>query len=252
MRDLKLALLALGCLAASCAAGPEPPVADDSVSARLKAAERPRADRARDRDRKPDQVVEFLGIRPGMTVIDLIAAGGYYTGVLSVAVGPSGKVYAQNPPAVLQLNGGAYDREMTERLAGGALSNVVRVDRNLAEAGIQPESLDAAVTALNFHDIYNGRGPEAAGAFLEQVFALLKPGGVFGLVDHAGDATQDNAQLHRIEEQIAIDAAKAAGFELEAVGDMLRSRRDRRRLSVFDPVVRGKTDRFVLRLRKPS
>lgn len=221
------------------------------LAMKLASEDRPAADRARDDGRKPADVIAFLGIEPGMTVVDLIAAGGYYTEVLSHAVGPEGKVYAQNNAYVLQMRDGANDKAMTARLAGGRLGNVERLDREMADLGLEPGSIDAAVTALNFHDVYNGRGAEAATGFLKTVHALLKPGGVLGLVDHAGAAGNDNEKLHRIEESLAVETAKAAGFEVEATSDALRNPDDDGSRNVFDPEIRGRTDRFVLRLRKP-
>lgn len=209
-------------------------------------------DRARDAGRKPAEVVAFLGIHPGARVIDLIAASGYYTEVLSLAVGPSGVVYAQNPKVVLEFRDGANDKALSRRLADDRLPNVQRLDMALSEVPIEPGSLDAAVTALNFHDLYNGRSPEAADGFLKAVLALLKPGGVLGLIDHSGDPDADNEKLHRIEESKVERAVKAAGFELEATGDLLRNADDDRKQNVFDAAIRGRTDRFVMRLRKPA
>jgi len=209
-------------------------------------------DRARDAGRKPAEVVAFLGIHPGARVIDLIAASGYYTEVLSLAVGPSGVVYAQNPKVVLEFRDGANDKALSRRLADDRLPNVQRLDMALSEVPIEPGSLDAAVTALNFHDLYNGRSPEAADGFLKAVLALLKPGGVLGLIDHSGDPDADNEKLHRIEESKVERAVKAAGFELEATGDLLRNTDDDRKQNVFDAAIRGRTDRFVMRLRKPA
>jgi predicted methyltransferase len=186
-----------------------------------------------------------------MTVIDLIAASGYYTEVLSLAVGPSGKVYAQNNEFVLKMRDGVNDKAMAKRLADGRLPNVERLDREMSDVGLPQGSIDVAITALNFHDIYNGGGQERAAGFLTAVHNLLRSDGVLGIIDHHGDLGKDNAKLHRIEQEIVVDAAKEAGFELEAVGDMLRSEEDDHTLSVFAPEVRGKTDRFVLKLRKP-
>ena len=221
------------------------------VAARLASGDRPAEDRARDGGRRPAEVVAFLGIEPGMTVVDLIAAGGYYTEVLSLAVGPKGKVYAQNGEFVLKMRDGANDKAMTARLAGGRLPNVERIDREAADMGLEPGSVDAAVTALNFHDVYNARGPEAAAGFLAAVLQALKPGGVLGLVDHDAKADADNTELHRIQESRVTAAVEAAGFEIEAKSDVLRNPADDHTKNVFDPSIRGKTDRFVLRLRKP-
>lgn len=254
-----VALIPLLALAA-CAGAPAPAVAPPSTApvaapldlrAALAAPARAATDRARDAGRRPADVVAFLGIGPGMQVIDLIAAGGYYTEVLSLAVGPKGTVYAQNPPFVLKFRDGANDRALTARLADGRLPNVVRLDQGLENVALAPGSLDAAVTALNFHDLYN-RDPASAAGFLAGVRRLLKPGGVFGLIDHAGNAGADNAKLHRIEEARVVEAVQSAGFVIEARSDVLRHPDDDRSTQVFDPAIRGKTDRFVLKLRNPE
>lgn len=244
IRVVSTALL-LGWLTAAQAATPEV----EALRAAIEAADRPEAEAARDAQRKPAEALAFLGIGEGMTVMDVIAADGWYTEVLSAVVGDSGTVYAQNPPEVLQFRDGANDKALRERLAGGRLANVVRVDADLDAAGIEPGSLDAAVTALNFHDVYE-RGPDVAVAFLQQIGALLKPGGVLGIVDHAGDSDADNVSLHRIEKKKVLEAAHRAGFEVAGQSDVLRNANDDRTRTVFDPAIRGKTDRFVLKLVK--
>ena len=235
--------LALTALLGACAG--QPPLAE-----RLASPDRAAEDRARDAGRKPALVIAFLGIERGDTVVDLIAASGYYTEVLSRAVGPKGVVHAHNTDFVLKMRGGVNDQAMSKRLAGGRLPNVVRLDRELEDLGLEPGSIDAALTALNFHDIYNGRGPEAATAFLATVHGLLRSGGVLGLIDHAGNSGADNEKLHRIEESLAVDAAVKAGFEVES-SDLLRNPVDERDRFVFDPSIRGRTDRFLLKLTKP-
>ena len=223
-----------------------------ALTARLASSERPETDRARDAGRRPAEVVSFLGVKPGMTVIDLVAAGGYYTEVMSLAVGPEGKVYAQNSAFVLKLRDGANEKAISARLAGGRLANVERLDRSLADTGLEPGSVDAAITALNFHDIFNGSGRDASISFLKATYALLEPGGVLGLIDHHGVAGNDNAKLHRIQRELVVDAIRESGFVIEAEGEMLRNPADDHTRGVFDPEIRGKTDRFVLRLRKPQ
>lgn len=209
-------------------------------------------DKQRDAQRRPDQVLTFLGIRAGDTVLDIWAAGGWYTEVLSIAVGPDGKVYSQNPQAVLNFSDGRYEKLLTERLANGRLANVERVDAAVIDLDIPPASVDFAFSALNFHDVYNRQGKEAAGEFLAGVFNLLKPGGTLGLVDHVGDADADNTSLHRIELSLVEEAAAAAGFIIEAKSDLLAHPEDDHTRGVFDPTLRGATDRFILRLRKPE
>jgi predicted methyltransferase len=142
------------------------------------ASDRSDADKARDVQRKPTEVLEFLGLRAGDTVVDVWAAGGWYTEFLSNAVGDEGHVYSQNPPAVLQYGDGKYDKALTVRLADGRLGNVERLDVALAGSPIAANSVDFAITALNFHDVYNGNGAEAAVEFMVSVYAVLKPGGI--------------------------------------------------------------------------
>ena len=216
----------------------------------LAAPTRSAADRARDAGRKPAEVVAFLGIEPGMTVMDLVASGGWYTEVLSIAVGDGGTVYAQNPPMMLAFRDGYYDKAIAARLAGDRLPNVVRLDRDLAETGLPPGTLDAAITALNFHDVHNGMGAQEAMGFLVAVRALLKPGGVLGLIDHYGVSGNDNNALHRLDVAVALPIIEGAGFEVLA-SDLLRNPNDDHTKMVFDESVKGKTDRLLLRLTKP-
>ena len=209
-------------------------------------------DKARDAQRKPDQVLMFLGIRSGDTVLDIWASGGWYTEVLSIAVGPEGKVYSQNSQAVLNFRDGYYDKLISERLAGDRLANVERINAPVADAGITQASVDVAFTALNFHDVYNRQGKEAAGEFLAAVFDILKPGGTLGLIDHVGDAGADNTSLHRIEPALVDEVVLEAGFIIEAKSDLLAHSGDDHTKGVFDPSLRGDTDRFIYRLRKPE
>lgn len=221
------------------------------LSAALTESSRADADKSRDAGRKPAEVLTFLGIAPGMTVMDVIAAGGYYTEVLAVAVGPQGMVYAQNPAAVLQFREGANDKAMTARLDGDRLANVTRLDRELTALGLEAGSLDAAITALNFHDVYN-RDPAVAIGMLQVIRGLLKPGGVLGIIDHQGSAEGNNAELHRIEKAKVVAAATEAGFEVAADSDLLANSTDDLSQMVFAPDVRGSTNRFLLKLVNPN
>jgi predicted methyltransferase len=210
------------------------------------------ADKTRDVTSKPVEVIKLLDIEPGMRVVDLIAAGGYNSEVLSYAVGPKGHVYAQNPKFVLEYREGANEKALSARLAGNRLPNVERLDREVADLGLSPDSIDGAITVLNYHDIYNREGgPAAAEGFLVTVFKFLKPGGVFGIIDHVGVDGVDNAKLHRIPKAVVIDQAKQAGFTVAADSSLLNDAADDHTLAVFDPSIRGNTDRFFLVLRKP-
>lgn len=209
-------------------------------------------DKVRDAQRKPDQVLTFLGLRSGDTVLDIWSSGGWYSEVLSIVVGPEGKVLSQNSPAVLAFRDGYYDQALSVRLDGDRLPNVERINTTVAEAGITPASVDFAFTALNFHDVYNRQGKEGAAEFLAAIFDALKPGGTLGLIDHVGDADADNTSLHRIEPSLVDEVAVEAGFIIEAKSDLLAHAEDDHTKIVFDPTLRGDTDRFILRLRKPE
>lgn len=238
-----LVLWGIACLAVSGWSG---------VLSSVKNADRPEADMARDAGRKPGQVVQFLGLEEGAVAIDLMALGGYYTEVLSHAVGKQGTVYAQNAPMMLEFRDGYYGKLLAERLGENRLANVIRVDRDMDDLGIPPGSVDLAITALNFHDIYNSAGEEAALQFLSNVSVLLKAGGVLGIIDHAGNSGADNNSLHRMEESAVQGLIGKSEFRLDGASDILRSTADDRSGGVFSADIRGKTDRFLLRLKKRS
>jgi predicted methyltransferase len=209
---------------------------------------RPDADVSRDAGRQPFAVMDFLGVAPGMTVMDVIASGGYYTEALANAVGTNGRVYAQNPAISLRFRQAANDRAMQARM--GRLPNVRRLDREFEDLGLVPGSIDVAITALNFHDVYN-RSPEQAQGMLEIIKQVLKPGGVLGIIDHNSSAGADHASLHRMPVADAIAAAEAAGFVVES-SDLLANSEDDRTQGPFAEGLRGQTDRFVLKLTKPE
>lgn len=227
---------------------PEP--AGPDLAALLADESRAAEDRARDAGRKPAEVVAFLGIEPGMSVVDVIGAGGYYTEVLSLAVGPDGRVAALNPAAVFQLRDGAFLKELTARLADDRLPNVSRMDRELAEVSAADGPFDAAITALNLHDIYYRSGEDGAIGAMQSVGLLLKPGGVFGVIDHHGSAGSDNEALHRMQLTDAIRVAEAAGFVVEDSSGILHVHSDDQSQNVFADGMRGRTSRFLLKLRK--
>lgn len=221
----------------------------DAVRSAIDHSQRKAEDKERDPARKPAEVLAFLGVEPGMTVMDVMASGGWYTEVLSFAVGENGKVYAQNTPAFLQYRDGTYEKAISERLAGNRLKNVARLDKDYNDLGLD-KHVDVAITALNFHDVYN-RSPEAGVEMLKGIKTALKPGGVVGLIDHNGNADADNASLHRMTKEQAVAAAEKAGFEVTE-SDLLASGGDDHSAMVFAPEIRGKTDRFLLKLTKPE
>lgn len=217
------------------------------LRAALASPERSAENKARDASRKPVETIQFFGIKAGDTVVDMVAAGGWFTEVLSAAVGPRGHVYSQNPPFIPESDA---EKALLKRLGN---ADAVRVP--LAQAGLVAKA-DAVVTALNLHDIYNGfnnqpGGEPATVAFLKSMYDALKPGGVLGVIDHAGIQTQDNTKLHRMLPQQARDAITKAGFTIEAESPLLANPSDDHTKGVFDPALRGHTDQFMIRARKP-
>ncbi len=234
--------------APAAASTPEPVTRD--LATLLASESRAEADRARDAGRKPAEVIAYLGIEPGMIVIDIIAAAGYYTEVLALAVGPDGRVASQNPARVLEMRDGANEKALSERLADNRLPNVYRLNKEIADLSPDDGPFDAAITALNLHDIYNRNGEEAAIGMMRVINSILKPGGVFGVIDHQGIEGQDNAAVHRMLKADAIRFAEAAGFIVEGDSGILHVDTDDMTQSVFAEGVRGKTHRFLLKLRK--
>jgi predicted methyltransferase len=212
------------------------------------------SDFIRDPVRKPVQVLDFLGVTPGMTVLDLYAAGGYYTFIFSKAVGPEGTVYAQNTVRGRQFVEDRQDitqgQALDQKIEQGKLSNVVQIVRPLASLGLQPGSLDTVMVAQVLHDYYNPN-PDRALNMLLQIKALLKPGGVIGITDHVGIARYNNNDLHRMTIAQATAVAQEAGFEVFE-SDLLRVPSDNHSRSIFDPRLNRTTDRFLLKLRKPE
>ena len=210
----------------------------------LASAERPAEEKARDASRKPEEVLNFVGIQAGMTVLELFAGGGWYTEVLSAAVGPEGMIYAQNPERFRERVGEAAAARAS-RLGNVEAFYTVGSDIEL------PAPADAAFTALNLHD-YANRGDEAGLAFLRGIYDSLAPGGTLGVVDHVGVAGQDNTELHRMEATKARELLTAAGFVIEAESDLLTNPADDHTLGIRDPSIRYNTDRMLFRARKPE
>lgn len=248
-----LACLAL-CMLASHVALSQP-LDSAALTASLRSTDREISDRMRDEARKPVQVLQFLQLEQGMTALDVYAAGGYYTVVLAHAVGNSGRVYAQNSPTASR-----YDEDRSDMTQGEALdnkiineqlSNVVKIDRSIRDNGLDDGSVDFILVSQILHDYYN-RSPAAAHELLTELYRILKPGGIVGIIDHSGTAENDNNRLHRMLKSQAQTAVTAAGFSVEAESDLLSNPRDNPRRSIFDPALNRGTDQFLLRLRKPE
>jgi predicted methyltransferase len=150
---------------------------------------------------------------------------------------------------MLQMQGGAAAEAARKRAA--RLGNVEVSFENVDALGINATA-DAAVTAMNLHDVFNFGGEEAALNFMKGVFAALRPGGVFGVIDHVGIAGQNNNDLHRIEPAIAKRLLEAAGFTIEAESDLLANPEDNHTLGIRDASLERRSDQFLFRARKPA
>lgn len=212
--------------------------------AALGATERSADDKVRDAARKPKQVLEFVGIGADMTVLDLAASTGWYTEVLAAAVGADGQVIAHNTLRRKERSEAAI-ADKVERLG-----NVTPLFADFGSLGLDNE-VDAALTALNLHDLHN-RSAETGQVFLSDAFKALRPGGVFGVIDHEGSAGQDNSALHRIELAVAKEALESVGFVVEAVSELLNNPADDHTLNIRDESLQRNTDRFLIRARKPE
>jgi len=240
--QLHIALLT--CLLALSLSGPAAAELATGFDAALAAPERPLEDKDRDAARKPRSVLEFAGIGAGDNVLDLIAGGGWYTEVLSAAVGPDGHVISQNEPRFAERMAGPMQAR-AERLG-----NVDVLFADLADVEVD-EPVDAALTALNLHDFAN-RSEEDGLALVGAAYRALKPGGTFVVIDHVGIAGQDNAALHRMQVSDAKAILEKAGFIVEAESDILRNPGDDHTLSMRDASLGRDTDRFLILARKPE
>jgi len=253
MRTTLALCLALTLAACASGGGSVPPThSTDQYDAALADPQRPPADRDRDQARLPAELLAFAEIDPGEKVGDFIMGGGYWTRLLSNAVGPDGKVYAFQPDEFIAFRP-AYGDEQNAAVTGRA--NVVALRGSVAAPPF-PEPLDTIVTVQNMHDLYLGAMPQGtATKTLDALFAALKPGGTLVVVDHStvpGAGLAAANAIHRMDLQAAIAALTAAGFTVEAESEIYRRPADPRTANVFDPAIRGKTDQFALRLRKPS
>ncbi|HEX5459530.1 MAG TPA: hypothetical protein VFX20_06115 [Steroidobacteraceae bacterium] len=213
---------------------------------------RPAADRQRDAGRKPAQVIAFSQMRPGSIVADIIPRGGYYDRIFAGVVGPTGHVYGFYPAELAKIlktpsppNGGTPDPEFPNFTALVAPANDFA----------PPVPVDLVWLSDNYHDFHDPFfAPADMAKINAAVFKALKPGGIYLILDHAaakGSGLRDTNTLHRIDEGSVKAEVEAAGFQLVGESDVLRNPADDHTKSIFDPAIRGRTDQFVLRFRKP-
>ena len=220
------------------------------IEAQQRAPDRHRFDAPRDAARKPFELFRFLGLREGMTALDVGAYAGYTTEMLAAAVGPTGEVYSHNRERVLtRFAEGYYGRTMEERLANDRLPNVVPHVREYDELGLEG-SVDVAFLGNLLHDFLRRDGREGTVALLASIGNTLKPGGVLGVTDHVGVPGADNEALHRMEPDVARALVREAGFVVEAESDLYANAEDDHALMVYNDAIYLRTDRFLFRARK--
>jgi len=212
---------------------------------------------ARDPARHPAEELTFFGLTPKMTVVEVWPGGGYWTRLFSPIVGPKGKVYAYVPAEIADFKTDPVAVAKAVAAEPGR-TNVEAISDPIAQ---QPapsafNTFDVIWTFENYHDLHDSfmKGASVDG-FNQAVFKLLKPGGYFVVVDHAaapGAGLKNTEDLHRIDPATVKAEVEKAGFVLDAESTLLASSADDHTLKVFDPAVKGKTDRFMLRFKKPA
>lgn len=237
-------LLSCGALA------PTPQQASDYATALANPA-RPETDRVRDDARKTAETLAFAEVEPGETIGDMIIGGGYFTRVFASAVGAQGKVVAWQPAEFI-----AFQASYADALAAADAMDTVSAIRSPIGAPEFPDGMDLVFTAQNYHDLHLKPFPtDTAARVNAAVFASLKPGGLYVIVDHAalpGAGLEAADSLHRIDIGDVKREVEAAGFVLEAESDALANPADPHTANVFDASIRGHTDQFMLRFRKPG
>ncbi len=247
LRHLLIAALALPAAPLLAAAVPA------SIAAAISDPGRPARDKARDATRKPAEMLAFAEVKPGQTAVDFFPGGGYFTRLFSTAVGPKGMVYAATPQTILdrlQASGEAPPSPVSSEAGHANVHETVFSDTSLGTAS----KADLVWTSQNYHDIHIWDGAEGTARLNKAVFNALKPGGLYVVLDHAGAPGLDDAgigQLHRIDEALVKKEVTAAGFVLDGESQLLHNPADPHSANSSDASIRGKTDQFLLRFRKP-
>ena len=209
-----------------------------------------------DEARKPIELLEFLGLEQGMRVLDLFGANRYWAEIMAPAVGPAGQVVVWNPTQFTN------DKRRSDFAAFAARQpNVVLTFSPFERPALSADAYDFALMNLDYHDVYWESSERKISrmepqAWVQTLFAAMKPGGIVGVVDHAaapgGDTRAVVEKLHRIDPAVVRADFERAGFVVEGESALLRNPADDHSLLVFDDKIRGKTDRFIFKFRKPS
>ncbi|MGD2167113.1 MAG: methyltransferase [Gammaproteobacteria bacterium] len=221
-----------------------------NIARAIESSGRTLQERDRDSLRRPAEILTLVGIEEGDRVIEFASFGNYYTKLLAAAVGPAGHVYMIDMPWTEPFGGnGSRSFAAEHENASYTLAHYNRVEL--------PADVDVAMMVLFYHDLKVQTGAQSVDPMdmNARIFAALRPGGRFLVVDHKAEdfaAWSDVASLHRIDEATIIQEVTAAGFELVADSNILANPDDDHQLNMRDPAIRGKTDRAVLVFRKPA
>jgi len=220
------------------------------VGKALSDASRPKADTDADAIRDPADTLAFAGVKPGMTVVELFPGGGYFTRPLSDIVGPKGKVMAVENAG--WKGAAAADQKMMDSLP---VKNVALQVKPFGQMDLPPGGADLFWITQNYHDLKIPEyGQVDMAAFNKAVFAALKPGGTYFILDHQanpGITMAEIAKLHRVEKATVIAEVTAAGFKLAGEGKFLNRPGDDHTKVIFDKAIQGKTDQYALKFVKP-
>jgi predicted methyltransferase len=231
--------------------------ADDiasTISASVADSARPATDTARDANRKPAQTMSFANIKPGAKIAEIWPGGGYYTRLLSAAVGTNGRVYALVPAPKPGGSGKDPAAPIKEIAADAHYGNVTVMPLSYTDSALNlPQKVDVVWTSDNYHDIHNDLDSLGIVEFNKRIYEALNPGGIFLITDHAaasGHGTSDTRTLHRIDPETVKNEVTAAGFQFEGKSAVLENPDDPHTAKIFDPIIRGKTDQFVMKFVK--
>jgi predicted methyltransferase len=248
--NLMVAAGVVAVLGAPCAMAAQSPPA--YVTSAIDDTARPDADKKLDPERLPAETLVFAGIKPGMKVMDMIPGNGYFTRLFAKTVGDTGFVYAYQPAEFEAF----YKGKPAPIKAVAAGYHNVSVISGPINSLTAPEYLDVVWTSQNYHDLHDSFAKPADLAVVnKQVFAALKPGGLYIILDHAaaeGSGLRDTETLHRIDEAAVKQEVLAAGFKLVGESKILRNPKDPHDKLVFDPSIRHHTDQFILKFMKPA
>lgn len=257
LRDRSIAAIAAAlCFAVLASAGSDKPaVIPKAIAAAVADPARPQADRDRDADRKPAETIAFAGLKPGQRIADLLPGGGYFTRIFSGVVGPKGQVFAVATPKRPDAPPDRPEPSAAVRAiaADEHYRNVTVSVAKVVEFAI-PGNLDMVWTSQNYHDVHNVKDVDVA-AFNQVVFNSLKPGGIYIVIDHAaekGAGFTATSTLHRSDPDAVKTEVLAAGFEFTGSSDVIASSSDDHKTAVFEQGLHDKTDRYVLKFRKPK